>query len=156
MSDWISPQLLWFLTGVALILLEFVVPGVILVFFGMGAVLTAALTWLGILPGATWQVIVFLASSLALLFVLRKYFSHFFKGDVDDEERFSASREYAGQQAKVTAAISPDSPDGRIMFEGTVWKAVSDTYIREGEIVQIVWKKNITITVKPVERRGGE
>lgn len=30
-----SPVLIWFFTGLALVLLEFVVPGVVLVFFGL-------------------------------------------------------------------------------------------------------------------------
>lgn len=156
MFDWLTPQLLWFSIGVILILLEFMVPGVILVFFGIGAVLTAALTWLGILPGPTWQLIFFCVCSLGLLFGLRRYFGKFFKGDVAGEEDYSESREYAGQRARVTTTISPNSPDGRIQFEGTEWKAVSYRYIAEGEIVEIVEKTNITFTVKPVGRRGGE
>jgi membrane protein implicated in regulation of membrane protease activity len=155
MFDWLTPQLLWFSIGVILILLEFIVPGVILVFFGIGAVLTAALTWLGILPGSTLQLIFFCVCSIGLLFVLRKYFSQFFKGDVDVEENYSKSQEYTGQRARVTTAISPDSPDGRIQFEGTEWKALSHRYIPEGEIVEIVEKKNITFTVKPLSVRGG-
>ena len=154
MFDWLSPQLVWFALGVILIMLEFMVPGVILVFFGIGAVITAALTWFGILPTATWQVIVFCVSSLGLLFGLRKYFSRFFKGEVEGEEGYSASKEYAGQQARVIRAISPNSPDGRIQFEGTEWKAVASRYIPEGEIVEIIEKHNITFTVRPVNRGG--
>jgi membrane protein implicated in regulation of membrane protease activity len=156
MFDWLTPQLLWFLFGVVLIILEFTVPGVILVFFGIGAVLTAALVWLGILTNATWQVLFFVVSSLTLLFLLRKYFSLFFKGEVEDRESFQGSKEYAGQRARVTTAISPGSPGGRIRFEGTEWNAVSDRYIPEGELVEIVDKKNITFTVRQVSRRGGE
>ena len=82
MFGWQTPQLVWLSVGVILILLEFMVPGVILVFLGIGVVFTAALTWLGVLPNATWQVIFFCGSSLALLFGLRKYFGRFFKGNV--------------------------------------------------------------------------
>jgi membrane protein implicated in regulation of membrane protease activity len=156
MFEWLTPQLVWFAIGVILILLEFMVPGVILVFFGIGAILTAALSWFGILPGPTWQLIFFCVSSLGLLFGLRKYFSKFFKGDVAGEDGYSESREYAGEKARVTTAISPNSPDGRIQFEGTEWKAVSSRYIPEGEIVEIVEKKNITFTVKQVSGRGAE
>ena len=39
-----SPELIWFVAGLALILSEFMLPGIILVFFGAGA-------WLTLTPG---------------------------------------------------------------------------------------------------------
>ena len=33
-----SPQLIWFLIGLALVLFELMAPGIILVFFGMGRI----------------------------------------------------------------------------------------------------------------------
>ena len=61
-----------------------------------------------------------------------------------------------GEKARVTVDISPNSPDGRIQFEGTEWKANADRYIPEGEVVEIVEKKNITFKVKRVSGTGGE
>jgi len=40
---------IWFIAGLVLILLEFVVPGVILVFFGAGAWVVALGMWLGVI-----------------------------------------------------------------------------------------------------------
>lgn len=47
MFNWLSSELIWFSCGVVLIFLEFAVPGVILVFFGAGAILTSLLVWIG-------------------------------------------------------------------------------------------------------------
>ena len=35
--DWLTPELIWFLIGLVLIILEFGIPGVVTVFFGIGA-----------------------------------------------------------------------------------------------------------------------
>ncbi len=144
--NWLTPELIWFSCGVVLIFLEFVVPGVILVFFGAGAVLTSLLVWMGVLPGATGQLVVFGVSSLGLLFGLRRYASHFFKGESTKE----TDDEYAGRLATVTREIVPGSPGGKVFFQGTDWEADSEVGIPEGNTVQITGKKNITLVVKPV------
>lgn len=154
MSDWLTPELIWFSSGVVLIFLEFAVPGVILVFFGIGAVLTSLLVWVGILPGAVEQLVVFGVSSLGLLFGLRKYASRFFKGDSTEE----VDDEYTGKIARVTREIVPGALDGKVFFEGTDWKADSLVDIPEGSSVRITGKNNITLIVEPVEgfrRREG-
>ena len=69
--DWITPELFWFLLGLVLLLAEFALPGIIIMFFGIGAWITALTTWLGITTGAASQNMVFGLSSVLLLFVLR-------------------------------------------------------------------------------------
>ena len=147
MFNWLTPELIWFIGGVILIFLEFIVPGVILVFFGLGAILTSVLTWIGILPGATGQLLVFTVSSLALLFGLRKYASRFFKGDSSQEK----DDEYRGKLARVTLDIIPGSPGGKVFFEGTDWKADSHVKIPAGSSVRITDKNNITLLVEPIK-----
>lgn len=154
MSDWLTPELIWFSSGVVLIFLEFAVPGVILVFFGIGAVLTSLLVWVGILPGAVEQLVFFTVSSLALLFGLRKYASRFFMGESTEER----GDEYTGKMVRVTRDIIPGSVDGKVFFEGTEWKAESSVKVYEGSTARITGKNNITLIVEPVEgfrRREG-
>ncbi|MCK5786468.1 MAG: NfeD family protein [Candidatus Sabulitectum sp.] len=146
MLDWLTPELIWFSCGVVLIFLEFAVPGVILVFFGAGAVITSILTWAGLLPGTTEQLIVFGVSSLVLLFGLRKYASRFFKGGSTEEQ----DDEYTGKIARVVTGIEPGSLEGKVFFEGTDWKADSLVSIPEGSSVRITGKNNITLIVEPV------
>ena len=42
----IDPEILWLVAGVLLILAEFFAPGVIIVFCGVGALITSITTWL--------------------------------------------------------------------------------------------------------------
>ncbi|OPX29584.1 MAG: hypothetical protein B1H09_06165 [Gemmatimonadaceae bacterium 4484_173] len=144
--NWLTPELIWFSCGVVLIFLEFVVPGVILVFFGAGAVLTSILVWMGILPGATGQLVVFAVSSLALLFGLRKYASRFFRGDSTEQQ----DDEYTGKIARVVKDIVPGTSEGKVFFEGTYWRADSSVRILSGSSVLIKGKSNITLFVEPV------
>ena len=66
-----SPILLWFVLGLILVLSEFVLPGVILVFFGIGAWITTLTVWWGWTGGWTSQLLTFAISSVVLLVVLR-------------------------------------------------------------------------------------
>lgn len=143
-----SPALAWFLAGMVMVFLEFMLPGVIIVFFGAGALLTALLAWLGLLPSLTAQAAFFCIVSPLLLFTLRRFLGRFFKGDVADSNTFFDPGEYTGRTARVVRRIEPGSPDGRIRLDGTDWKALADRVIEEGELVRVLEKRNITFTVE--------
>lgn len=147
MPGWLTAELIWFLAGIILILLEFMVPGVLLVFFGVGALLTALLVWLGVTGGALGQLVFFSVSSLALLFGLRRFAAGFFRGDTSGE----SDSEYEGKTARAVTAIEPGSIDGRVFFEGTDWKAESSVSIPRGAPVRITGKRNITLFVEPLK-----
>ena len=36
-KDYLSPEVVWFLAGLALLILEFAMPGLVIFFFGVGA-----------------------------------------------------------------------------------------------------------------------
>ncbi len=151
----LSPELAWLVAGLVLMFLEFVVPGIILIFFGMGAVITALLTWIGVLPSIEVQLLFFAVGSLILLFSLRRVFSKYLKGKLDSEEKVGDSAEFLGKRVKVSKKIVPQSDEGKIEFDGTDWKAIADVEIERGEIVEIVGKKNITFFVKPIDKNNG-
>ncbi len=138
--------LIWFLSGVGMLLLELALPGVIFCFFGAGAVTTAVLVWLDLLPTLIWQMSVFLVTSLILLFSLRRYLSKYFKGDAFEE----LDSEFVGKTAIVAKTIIPGTVEGRIYFDGTEWKATADRRIEKDTNVVITQKKNITFSVEPV------
>jgi len=55
----ISAAAIWTLVGVVLILAEFAMPGVILVFFGVAALLVGLLLWVGVDMSLNIQILVF-------------------------------------------------------------------------------------------------
>lgn len=150
MADFVSPAFLWFVAGVVLILLEFAIPGVLIVFFGAGAMMTALLSWAGLLQGALAQLLFFLVSSLALLFGLRRFVAGSFRGDTTQEN----DEDFKGKTARAVTDITPGSLDGRVAFQGTEWKAESQVAVARGESVTITGKKNITLAVEPLKQEG--
>lgn len=152
--DWIRAEYFWLIVGVILLMLEFIVPGVILVFFGVGGIITAILVWTGVLTSRVAQLAVFGVSSLVLLFALRRYLSRHFKGRVSRQAEYDDRAEYVGKSARVIRKIIPNSAEGRIDFEGAEWKAVAAEVIEEGSLVRIVEKDNITFAVKALTEKG--
>lgn len=144
-----NPTLLWFLLGLALIFLEFIVPGVILVFFGIGAWAAAATSYLGLTASFKYQLIVFAIVSIALLVVLRKWIKGKFYGHVADVQDLSKNiDEFTGQSVVVLQDIIPDKMDGAVEFKGARWRAISEDHIKTGELAVIIGVDGIILSVR--------
>jgi inner membrane protein len=140
------PELMWFLLGLVLFLLELVVPGFIIFFFGVGAWVTA-LICLITSPGTNLQIIIFGVASLLSLIALRrliqkKFFYNRGTKTVDIEDEFTGKAGIAitdfGKEAK-----------GKVEFKGTRWDAESEYEIKEGQQVVIIKKSSLLLTVEP-------
>ncbi len=141
-----TPAFWWAMVGLGLMLCEFIVPGLILFFFGIGALITALLVWL--LPiGLPAQLIIFTVASLVSLFGLRRLIKPVFTGKASDINSDTFNEGMAGQQAKVSEVIKPDAA-GKVMLNGTAWKAESDETLNVGETVVITGQKSLTLWVK--------
>jgi len=68
-NEWIKPVVVWFLIGLVLLILEFLMPGVIFFFFGIGAWITAIITLFTDVSFNT-QLAIFIISSVMLLIVV--------------------------------------------------------------------------------------
>ncbi len=150
----ISPELIWFLIGLALILAEFMLPGIILVFFGAGAWVAAATAWLGITPGLTGQLAVFAVSSVVLLVLLRRWFKARFIGYVgDDHDPQDNIDEFRGQRVRVLEDLPGDGAEGLVEFKGARWKARSETAHAAGQWVRVDRADGITLLVSDLENQ---
>jgi len=130
-----SASLTWFLIGVVFLFAELAMPGLILIFFCFGS-WVAALTLLFADVSVQVQLVVFLVSSLVLLFTLRKVFMRTFGGRLKDGADKELADRAVGRQALVTTAIRPAAP-GEIKFRGSFWRAAADVDIPEGATVVI-------------------
>lgn len=146
----INPVLIWFLVGLALVLLEFAAPGVIIVFFGLGAWVAALTTWIGLTDSLTSQLLTAGVSSVVLLAVLRRWLRARLTGHVsDDQDPARNIDSVVGSSVTVTVDITPDSDAGRVEFKGAAWNARSDETIPAGERAVVVETDGITLVVKP-------
>jgi len=148
-KEYLKPELIWFLVGLIMLLFEFALPGLIIFFFGVGAWVVAGLCFF--LPlSTTWQLSIFLVTSVVCLLVLRKFLKRMFFGRiVDDPNASEDADESIGKEAVVETRIAPHTP-GKIELNGTLWKAVSDHTIEANATVMITAKDNLTVTVKPI------
>ena len=143
-----NPGLLWFLAGLLLILLEFAIPGVIIVFFGLGAWTASLFTFLGVTPDFDAQVLVFGVTSVILLVVLRKVFRGKGYGFVTRRQDLGQDLdEFTGKPVTVLDRLAPGAT-GRVRFKGSPWQAVSDDTIEAGETARIISCEGITLRVR--------
>ena len=104
----ISTELIWFICGLVLILAEFAVPGVILVFFGIGAWIVALALFIGVIESTEAQLLLFAAASVALLLGLRKWIRQRFSGFVSDRQPPEENLdEFEGRPVVVIEDIAP-------------------------------------------------
>ena len=141
-----QPEHLWLIAGVLLILAEFAVPGFIVFFFGVGAILTALTTWIGLTSGAGSQCFVFGLSSFALLFGLRRFAKGIFVGTTDPAVG-DLDDDFTGREARVIQDIPGGIADGRVEIKGAEWKARADSPIPAGSIVVIDRREGLTFHV---------
>jgi len=146
-KDFLRPELIWFVVGIALLLFEFVLPGFIIAFFGAGAIVTAIVCMVTDIS-INWQLVIFIASSVVLLAGLRKWVKGIFVGhsaaaqDITEE-----MRDFVGERAKVVEKIVPKI-GGKVELHGVNWNADAEEQIDQDEIVEVVRKDNLTLIVK--------
>lgn len=140
-----DPAFVWGVAGIALLVSELLVPGFVIFFFGLGALITAVASL--ILPPVAGSValqgVVWALGSILSLRFLRRRFARVFRGDTLEP----GGEADIGRTVVVTEKITPETP-GRVRFQGTSWKAVSYTETFEpGEKAQIVEEDNLTLVV---------
>ena len=137
----------WLIAGVILMVSEFIVPGFIIVFFGLGACITGVLALLFPQIPFTWEIFIFSVLSVVLLFSFRRFMPGVFKGknvpcteDVDLDS-------IAGASAVTVSAITAEKP-GKVEFRGTLWNAKASEDIPSGVTVRIIARENLTLIVE--------
>lgn len=149
MLENIPPQYVWIIVGLAIMSMELFLPGFILCFFGLGAVLTGLLK-IFIPMGVNTQLVLFAVLSIVLLVSFRRYAQGYFTGRVSNKNPAGRPMElHTGETAIVTEDIIPNSPRGKVEFHGTAWNADSDVEIKKGARVTIIERHDLTLKVKP-------
>ena len=149
LKEFLKPELIWFLLGLLLFLAEFAIPGLIVLFFGIGAWIVAAICLLAA-PSLNVQLGIFIASSVLSLALLRSWLKGIFLGHVTGKQDLTEDlQEFVGERAVVKETITPKLA-GKVELHGTNWTAEAEAEISEGAVVEIVAKDNLTLKVKAV------
>ena len=144
--------LVWFSISIAFFLIELAVPGFVLMFFGIGALVTSALLALGIIDSLFSQLVVFIIVSILSLVVFRFMWKGSLWGDVSHKRKLGEGlEEVKGKKAKVLSEIRPLDIGGKVELFGTVWEAESEFIIEKGTTVEVIGRDNLVLKVKPIE-----
>ncbi|RLE18902.1 MAG: hypothetical protein DRJ08_00355 [Acidobacteria bacterium] len=146
LKDWLKPDVIWFIVGIVLMLLEMAVPGLVIIFFGIGAI-AVSVTCMIASPSLAVQLIIFIVVSGLSLGLLRRWLAtKFFSSKDGLAGDPTVLDEFTGKTAIVDQAIAPGKP-GKVEFKGTRWQAESEEEIAAGDVVVILEKENITLKV---------
>lgn len=144
---------IWLIGGIVFMLLEFLVPGGIVFFLGLGAVLVSALLYAGLIEGWIQAFTVWFIGSLILVFGLRGVAQKFIPAQVEQGKTDEDLDAY-NAIAKVCEPI-PAGGEGRIVFRGSTWKAKSyrnDHTLDVGVDVRIIFRENLVWVVEAIEK----
>ncbi|HEX5056173.1 MAG TPA: NfeD family protein [Gammaproteobacteria bacterium] len=139
----------WFVGGVILMLLEFVVPGGVAFFLGLGAVLVGLLLQLGLIESWLQACTTWFIGSLALIFGLRGVVQRIIPAE-SEKGKTDEDLDAYNQIVEVCERI-PAQGEGRIAFRGTTWAARNyhgDRDLEKGGRVRIIFRDNLSWMVE--------
>ena len=141
---------LWLGSGIFLMAIEFLVPGLVLVFVGLGSLTVVFGMHFGYIDGILQQFITFFVSSIIYLLTLRFIVLRFFTS-VTIKENIDEDEEVMGSIVELVADIN-SGEFGRVEHSGSSWqaRAEGDQTILKGEQVKIIGRDNITWMVKKI------
>lgn len=152
--DLTTQTLLWILAGVIMMLGELLLPGLVVLFPGIAALIIGVLYatgWVATFPRALtlWFIL-----SLFLIFTLRWLVLRFFPSD-SRTESFQLDNDLVGKEVEVLQRISPDT-EGRIRYRDTSWPARSNHQTMEpGEKARLIAFDNYCWEVEKLTRESG-
>ncbi len=141
-----NPTFLWLVATVILLVLEFIIPGVLIIFFSFGALVLMFLTWVFPNIGVDLQLILFLVISVLSLILLRRKLKKVFHGKTSEGPELLQEDEIIGKIVTVTVSITPKAA-GRVSLNGTEWTAESNETCTVGERVRITGRESLKLSV---------
>ncbi len=148
MVEAISPATLWLIIGIVFMIMEMFLPGFVIGFFGIGAVITCLTSLIGLTPNFTSQMITFSVLSVLLLILFHKVIKKkIIKKDSDDTTNFNIQ---IGKIVPVTEFIDPEEGLGKVRYQGALWSARSEDKIAPGENARVVGCDNLTLIVEKI------
>ncbi|WP_290523429.1 NfeD family protein [Alcanivorax sp.] len=137
----------WIIAGLVLVIGEFVVSGLVVIFFGIAALIVGSLKFLGLLDDTTWELTLFAVLSLLSLLFVRRYFSDKLMGKEREGNGNEDSAGLIGQRATVAEAFKDGT--GSVNYRGARWQAQSSQPLEAGQMVRITQHEGLWLTVEP-------
>lgn len=140
--------LIWLISGVVMILLEFIIPGGIIVFLGIAASIVAGGIFAGWIDSLTNALLTWFITSLFLMIFLRSIFIKYFEGDTSIQN-VDEDIDLKGSLVTVVEEVLPHK-SGRVKFRDTTWQARSDEEFAEGSSAIIADRDGNVLIIKSI------
>lgn len=143
----------WFWIALAILFLvaEILTSGFVLLCFGIGAFIGAAIAFLG--GDMAWQVGAFVVGSGVSVFLLRPFAE---RVSVRGVQQIAIDR-VLGKRAMVLQTIDPERNTGMVRVDSEEWRAesVDHRIIPEGSLVEVLAVDGVRLQVRPAPIEDG-
>ena len=143
-----TAMIVWLSLGIGLILMEFIIPGGIVAFLGLAALVVAALLHFDLVTNIIYLITTWFIVSLFMIFVIRTFFMRWFPGNETIQDT-DEDLQCIGSVVTVVETITPYQ-EGRIRFRETTWVAQSQFEIAPGQRAVIENRNGNKWIVKPI------
>lgn len=139
-------HLLWIIAGIVMVVLEFLIPGGIISFVGLSAIIVGVGIYFKIIDSVASAFITWFITSLILLLTLRSVFMKYFEGDsvVQDVDE---DKDSIGAIVEVIEEVEPYK-EGRVRYRETTWIARSDEHFDIGAKARIINREGNIYIIK--------
>lgn len=144
----------WLAAGALLMAAELAVPGLVVVFLGMAAIVVGLGRWAGLWDSAMGSLTAWFILSIVMLVALRSLVARWLPGEstVEPTDEDTAA---LGSIVEVVTQVNATDQSGRIRFQGTSWPAISlKGVIPPGAKVRLLARDNLAWVVEPADEPG--
>lgn len=141
-------EIVWIIVGLVLIVAELFLTSFVVVFLGIGALVTGILLWAGLPTAGGTPFVVFSGVSVGLLVFLRRKFQQWFRGA---SIAGGSDDDIIGHEATIQSGFDTASPTrGKVSYRGAGWDARSHSGpLAQGAFVRIVARQGLVLEVTP-------
>lgn len=137
---------IWMIVGAVMMLLEFILPGAVIVFLGIAALLVGIGIYFSWITTITSAFLAWFIISIILMLFLRSIFVKYFEGD-SLVQNVNEDLDIIGSLVIVTEDIKPYK-EGRIRFRDSTWSGRSEEEIDNGQQAIIIGRDGNTLIIK--------
>lgn len=140
---------IWGALGLALIIAETIVPGGVVIFLGISALLVALATYLEWIDSVPVAITCWFILSLFNLLLVRNFFMKYFEGDTTIHNT-DEDQDDIGKVVEVVEEIFPYK-EGRIRYRDAGWIAQSSEELKAGDKAIIINRKGSKYVVESIK-----
>ena len=127
--------LLWFFVGILFLGIDFALPHLVLLFFGIGALAAACISYLGF--DLSIELLGFTVFSVLSLILFRRKLSSVFGGGAVKKVGSDVAHPLLGHVGVVSRDIG-QGVSGEVAIDGSFWRAEADCSVRTGTRVTVL------------------